>query len=116
MPEVAVDLYSALHQRADPSRPLLELGIVVGRLAQAEIAKRRSCIERTDANGVRREIGLDPVPRLVAEVEGEPHRRIERAENEREQSLVTGGADVDADRAEPIAEEPHSLGEGRHVE
>jgi hypothetical protein len=45
----------------------------------------------------------------VAEVERDPERRVERAEEEREEAGVRRLLDGDADRAEPVAEEREPL-------
>ena len=65
VPEVDVD---RLARSADPRREG-----VVGRLPPAEVAERRGVVEIVDADGVRLgEPRLDPVPRRMLEVEGEP--------------------------------------------
>src|SRR5207244_4272540 len=45
---------------------------------------------------------------------GEPERRIERAEQELEQTFVVRALEGDSHRPEPVAEPPHARGELRH--
>src|SRR5215211_62195 len=115
VPEVAVDVASAVEQRPQPSRPAPELRLVIRRLAQAQIAKRRRALECADTDGIRRKLRLDPLPRVVAEVERHLDLRIQRAENERHQALVERRPDQRSDRPEPTPEEPNPLDERGHV-
>ena len=90
-------------------RPSPRALLVVGRLAQPQVAEPSGRFQVVHAHGVRRQVGLHALPRVVPKVEGELQLGVERAEREREQALVARGADEDADRAQPVAEEPHSL-------
>jgi hypothetical protein len=85
----------------------------VGRLAAAEVAERSGMVEVAHANHSRlRETRLDAVPGRVLEVEGEPQRRVERAEQELECAFVPCLLERDPDRAEPAAEPAHERLEG----
>jgi hypothetical protein len=50
---------------------------------------------------------LDAVPGRMLEVEGEPQRRVERAEQELERSVVARLLERDPDRPEPVSELLH---------
>jgi hypothetical protein len=52
--EVAVDAQAVVQQRPNPLRPRRELGIGVGRLAQAQVAEGGLALERAYADGVQR--------------------------------------------------------------
>ena len=82
---------------------------LVRRLATAQVAKRPRVVEVADAHGARvRKPWLDAVPRPMVEVERESQRRIERAEEELERSLVSRLLERDPNRPEPVAEVPHA--------
>src|SRR5579864_5713261 len=64
-------------------------------------------VEVVDANGATlREPLLDPRPRRMLEVEGEPERRVERAEQELEHPFVARILERHANRPEPVAQRP----------
>src|SRR5690348_10107313 len=66
-------------------------------------------VEVADADGARLgESRLDPVPGGMLEVEREPQRRVERAEQQLQDSLVPLGLQRDPDRPEPVTEMAHS--------
>src|SRR5581483_3630222 len=75
--EVRVDAEAVVEERPQPSRPVRELGLRVGRLAQAQVAEGRIAVEGADHRGAS---GVDAGPGLVAEVERPLERRVERAE------------------------------------
>ena len=85
---------------------VLELVLRVRRLAEAEVAERRVRVPVVHADAGRH---VEAVPRLVVEVEGDAERRVERAEEEREEPRVRSLLHGDADRAEPLAEERDAL-------
>jgi hypothetical protein len=60
------------------------------------------------------ELRLDAVPRGMLEVERDAERRVERAEQQREHTLVSRALQRDANRPESRAEGADALGE--HVE
>src|SRR5439155_12580970 len=77
----------------------------VRRLAAAEVAEPRRMLEVADADGARLgEQRLDPVPRGMLEVEREPERRVERAEQQLEHPLVARPLQRDPHRTKPAAE------------
>src|SRR5437763_16501072 len=76
----------------------------VGRLAAAQVAERRRMAEGADAYGARLgESRLDSVPGGMLEIEREPQRRVERAEQQLQHSLVAPRLERDPHRAEPVA-------------
>ena len=80
---VADEAPGLLLRAADRVGPRRERRVVVGRLAQAQVAERRRRLGVVDAHGAR--LGdqrLDAVPRLVLEVEGEAELRVEGAEQQ----------------------------------
>src|SRR5581483_8228653 len=104
VPEVDVD---RLRRRCDRRG---ERGI--GRLSPAEVAEGRRVHEVADADRARvGESRLDPVPRRMLEVEREPERRVERAEQELDRSVVARALHRDPHRPEPVAERPQALPE-----
>src|SRR5439155_18669274 len=112
VPEVRV---YRLVASADARRERAERRVVVRRLAEAQMAEGRRVVEVVDAHRTRGgEALLDSVPGRMLEVEREPERRIERAEEKLEGPVVTGAHESHAHRAEPVAEQPDALFE--HIE
>ena len=106
--EVAVDVETAGEQRTYPVRPLGQGGVIVGRLAEAEVPKRRCALETADARDaclVERAVDLVRLsPGRVIEIERVAERRVERVEQEREEAVVAGALELDVDGAEAVAE------------
>src|SRR5439155_10323996 len=99
----------ALRAAAQARGEVAEVGVRIGRLAQAHVTERRVALEVVDDGRLARK--LDALPGRIAEVEGDLDRRVDRAEQERQQSLVAWLLNLDADRAEPRAELRHALDE-----
>src|SRR5205814_3332843 len=79
------------------------------RLATAEVAERRRMLEVADADGAcLGDSWLDPVPGGMLQVEGEPQRRVERAEQQLEHPLVARPFQRDPHRTETVAEPTHT--------
>src|SRR5262249_58559312 len=81
---------------------------LVGGLASTEIAEGRRMVEVADADGAG--LGqprLDPVPGGMLEVERNPQRRVERAEQELQDALVALRLERAPDRSKPYAYRAH---------
>jgi hypothetical protein len=107
MPEEREDLDALVEQRLDAGGDPGERRVVVGRLAKAQVSPTRFCVQIADPDCVPAEPGLDSVPRVVTQVEGEPHA-LEPREQQLEQRVVARAFDDDANAAEPIAQLQHS--------
>src|SRR6266545_2411034 len=100
--------------RAQPVGPPSQFLVRVGRLAEADVPKRRVMFEIVDPDCARlREPGLDSIPGRMREVEGDEEAWVERAEDQLDHPLVPSADQLDAHRAEPVAEVADPRGEVR---
>src|SRR5581483_2090584 len=107
--EVEVELDARGQQRPQPAGPRAERLVVVGRLAEPQVAEGLVAVER-----VHRLDAGDARPGGVPELEGVAKGRVGRGAEELEPAVVARSRrrQLHEDRPEPLAERVHALAEG----